>query len=134
MFARSSRCLPAVRDAWPTSLASLANQTGQISSGRNLWIRKILSPGLGGHARSMWSLKVHPRPLRHKFRRVLGGAVVPAVIVVCFYAWQLQATQFEPYDGALTFEKLPETAAGHPGQPAWLTSLASLASLAKQPF
>jgi hypothetical protein len=45
MFARSSRCLPAVRDicpqfavsAWPTSLASLANQPGQISSGRNLW-------------------------------------------------------------------------------------------------
>ena len=62
-------------------------------------------------ARSMWSLKVHPRPLRHKFRRVLGGAIVPAVIVVCFYAWQSQATPFEPYDGALTFKKLPETAA-----------------------
>ena len=59
----------------------------------------------------MWSLKVHPRPLRHKFRRVLGGAIVPAVIVVCFYAWQSQATAFEPYDGALTFKKLPETAA-----------------------
>ena len=58
-------------------------------------------------ARSMWSLKVHPRPLRHKFRRVWGGAIVPAVIVLCFYAWQAD----RPYDDALAFKKLPETAA-----------------------
>jgi hypothetical protein len=59
----------------------------------------------------MWSLKVHPRPLRHKFRRVLGGAIVPAVIVLCFYAWQFED---RPYDDALTpwtFKKVPETAA-----------------------
>jgi hypothetical protein len=148
MFARSSRCLPAVRDvcpqfamfarssrclpgqpawpAWPTSLAKF--RPAEIYG-----IRKTLSPGLGGHAHSMWSLKVHPRPLRHKFRGVLGGAIVPAVIVVCFYAWQLQATQFEPYDNALTFKKLPETAAGQPGQPAWPPWPTSLATLANQP-
>ena len=54
---------------------------------------------------------MHPRPLRHKFRRVLGGSIVPAVIVLCFYAWQFED---RPYDDALTswtFKKLPETAA-----------------------
>jgi len=51
------------------------------------------------------TFRVHHRPLRHKYRRVWGGALVPGVLVLCFYAY-LVLSVWSENQGAPTGRRL----------------------------